>query len=49
MISQHPETEQRVLQELDGLGLLVTKARPKPRQMQWDDLSKMPFLSCAIK
>jgi hypothetical protein len=49
LISQHPEAEQQVLQELDDLGLLVTKARPKPRQLQWDDLSKMPLLSCAIK
>ena len=49
LISQHPKTEQQVLQELDDLGLLVTKARPEPRQLQWEDLSKMPLLSCAIK
>ena len=49
LISQHPETEQRVLQELDDLGLLVTKARPKPRQLEWEDLAKLPLLTCAIK
>ena len=49
LISQHPQTEQQVLQELDNLGLLVTKARPKPRQLQWEDLAKMPLLTCAIK
>jgi hypothetical protein len=38
-----------VLKELDDLGLLVTKARPKPRQLQWEDLTKLPLLSCAIK
>lgn len=38
-----------MLQELDDLGLLVTAARPKPRELQWEDLSRLPFLSCAIK
>ncbi len=49
MISQHPQVEARVLEELDALGLLVTPARPKPRQMEWNDLVKLPYLSCAIK
>ena len=49
LITQHPVTEQRVLEELGSAGLLVTPTRPKPRQMVWEDLTKLTFLSCAIK
>lgn len=49
MITQHPEVERKVLAELDGLGLLVTIERPKPRPLEYDDLTKLTYTNNCIK
>ena len=48
-ISQHPEVEQKIEAELDSLGFLVTGTRKTPKGMEYADLSKLPYLSGAIK
>ena len=35
--------------ELQGLGLLATPQRPEPRPLEYEDLGKLTYLSCAIK
>ena len=49
MISMHPEVEAKVLAELDAHGLLVTAARPTPRQLDWEDLRKLAYTNQCIK
>ncbi len=48
-ISQHPEVEQKVAEELDQLGLLATPDRPTPRSLELADLSRLTYLNCVIK
>ncbi len=48
-ISQHPEVEARIVDELRGLGLLATPQQPQPRALEHADLSKLTYLSCAVK
>ena len=48
-LSQHPEAEAKVAQELEILGLLATKAATTPRSISPADLSKLPCLACVIK
>ncbi len=48
-ISQHPEAERRIEAELDSLGFLVTSTRKNPKRMEYADLSKLTYLSGAIK
>jgi len=48
-ISQHPEVEARVVEELRGLGLLATPEQPQPRALEHADLSRLTYLTCAIK
>ncbi|BDA44790.1 probable Dynein assembly factor 1, axonemal at C-terminar half [Coccomyxa sp. Obi] len=48
-ISQHPEVEQKVVEELDQLGLLATPERPTPRGLELADLSRLTYLNCVIK
>lgn len=49
MIVTHPEVERRVVSELDELGLLATPARPEPRQLEYEDVSKLAYLTNCIK
>ena len=49
MISQHPEVEKKVLEELDRLELLATPQRRRPRPMTYDDLAALSCTSAAIK
>ncbi|DBA86903.1 hypothetical protein WJX79_003539 [Trebouxia sp. C0005] len=49
LLSQHPEVEAKICQELDQHGLLVTPDRPNPRQVTYDDLAKLTYLDMAIK
>ena len=49
LVSQHPEVEAKICQEMDQHGLLVTAARPNPRQVTYDDLAKLTYLDMAIK
>ena len=49
MISQHPEVEARIVEELRSLDLLATPQQPRPRDLQHSDLSRLIYLTCAIK
>jgi Cytochrome P450 len=44
-----PEIEAKVVQELDSLGLLATKANPKPRPMTFADWSQLRYLGALLK
>jgi hypothetical protein len=48
-ISTNPEVEDRVLAELDTLGLLAKAGYPEPRSLEVSDLGKLPYLNAAIK
>ena len=48
-LSQHPEAEARMVQELQGIGLLATPAAPVPRSSTPADLSKLPYMACIMK
>ena len=49
LISQHPEAEAKIVEELDAAGLLVTAERPHPRTLAVEDLSSLEYLSACIK
>ncbi len=49
LISQHPEVEAGIMEELDSLELTITPERPNPRPMVYADLSKMVYLNAVIK
>ncbi|EIE19060.1 cytochrome P450 [Coccomyxa subellipsoidea C-169] len=49
LISQHPEVEAGIMEELDSLELTITPERPNPRPMVYGDLSKMVYLNAVIK
>ena len=48
-VSQNSHIEDKIVKELDGLGLLATKERPRPRELQYEDLSKLTYLNLVIK
>ncbi|EIE21561.1 cytochrome P450 [Coccomyxa subellipsoidea C-169] len=48
-LSQHPEVEARVVQQLDALGLLVTPDRHHPRKPEYADIARLTYLKCVIK
>ena len=48
-ISQHPEVEARIVEELRSLDLLATPERPRARALEYADLGKLVYLSSAIK
>jgi len=48
-VSQNPHIEAKVVEELDRLGLLATKERPQPREVKYEDLSKLTYLNLVIK
>lgn len=37
------------MQELESVGLLKTKDNLKPRDFEWSDMSRLPYLSAVIK
>ena len=41
--------EAKITEELASLGLLATPERPKPRPLEWEDLSKLVYLNAVIK
>ncbi len=49
MLSQHPEVEARLVEELDALQLLATAERPAPRSPEYADISRLTYLKCVIK
>eukprot|EP00884_Botryococcus_braunii_P006038 jgi/Botrbrau1/15435/Bobra.43_2s0060.1 len=48
-LSQYPEVEAKVLEELDSLELLVTPERPNPRSLEFADLGRLVYLQAVIK
>ena len=47
-IATHPEAQAKIAAELDALGLLH-KPGHTPRELELDDLKRMPYLSAALK
>ena len=51
-MSQHPEVERKLLQELDEAGLLVSEQRPDPRKLSREDVCSsehLPYLKAVLK
>ncbi|CAL5224557.1 g7259 [Coccomyxa viridis] len=48
-ISQHPEVEAKIVEELQSHGLLATAENPDPRQLTYPDLGKLTYLQAVIK
>ncbi len=48
-MSQHPEVEAKIVEELQSLDLLATAEQPTPRPIQWDDIPRLTYLSAVIK
>ena len=48
-VSQHPEVEARIVEELKNLDLLATAEQPTPRPIQWDDIPRLIYLNAVIK
>lgn len=49
LLSQHPEVEAKLVQELDEAGFLATPSRPKPPTLQYSDLNQLTYLSWVCK
>ena len=49
LLSEHPEVEARLLEELDGMELLATPTRPHPRPIMPGDLGRLTYLQAIIK
>ncbi len=48
-VSQSPKVEAKIVDELEGLGLLGTPDKPVPRPIEWDDIQKLTYLNAVIK
>ena len=48
-ISQHPEVEAKIVEELQSHGLLASAEDPNPRQLNYPDLGKLTYLQAVIK
>lgn len=48
-IATNPHTQDKVEEELDSLGLLHKPDCPPPRELELDDLKRMPYLAAALK
>jgi hypothetical protein len=44
LVASHPVVASRLAAELDQQGLLVTAARPQPRQLTYHDLSELRWV-----
>ncbi|KAK9837127.1 hypothetical protein WJX81_004899 [Elliptochloris bilobata] len=49
LVSQHPAVEARLAAELDAAGLLLTRARPRPRALAHADLGRLTYLQSVVK
>ncbi|CAK0744791.1 hypothetical protein CVIRNUC_001574 [Coccomyxa viridis] len=49
LLSQHPEVEAKVVQELQRLGLCASVQRPEPRQLAYADLAELAYLQAVVK
>lgn len=48
-ISQHPEVEAKIVEELQAHGLAPSPSQPEPRQLTYADLGKLTYLQAVIK
>jgi hypothetical protein len=48
-IATVPGVQDKIAEELDGLGLLARPGCPAPREVTLDDLKAMPYMSAAAK
>ncbi|GBF91428.1 cytochrome P450 [Raphidocelis subcapitata] len=48
-IATHPEAQDRIAEELDALGLLHKPGAPAPRELELDDIKRLPYLTAAAK
>ncbi len=48
-VSQHPDIEAKIVEELASLELLATAQAPQPRPLQYEDLNKLAYLNLVIK
>ena len=48
LISQHPQVEQRILEEL-AQHQLMTGPHGSARDIQYEDLGRLTYLNCVIK
>ena len=49
LLSQHPDKEAAVVQELAQAGLLATADAPAPRALTFTDINALPYLQAVIK
>lgn len=49
LLSQHPELEAKVLQELQSLGLAASAKNPVSRQLTYADLGELAYLQAVVK
>jgi cytochrome P450 len=48
-IASVPGVQEKIADELDGLGLLAKPGGPPARELEWDDLKRLPYLVAATK
>ncbi|KAK9827620.1 hypothetical protein WJX81_007168 [Elliptochloris bilobata] len=48
LVSQHPQVEARIVEELQWRGLLVEQGQPRPRLPTYEDVEALPFLKAVI-
>ena len=48
-IASVPGVQQKIAEELDSLGLLAKPGCPPPRELEWEDLKRMPYLTACAK
>eukprot|EP00878_Enallax_costatus_P001345 GHUV01001492.1.p1 GENE.GHUV01001492.1~~GHUV01001492.1.p1 ORF type:complete len:559 (+),score=128.36 GHUV01001492.1:1110-2786(+) len=48
-IASVPGVQEKIAEELDTLGLLAKPGCPRPRELEWDDLKRLPYLIAATK
>ncbi len=49
LLSQHPEVEAKVVQELQSLGLAASPKNPHPRELTYADLAELVYLQAVVK
>ncbi|KAF6266201.1 cytochrome P450 [Scenedesmus sp. NREL 46B-D3] len=48
-IASEPGVQAKIAEELDSLGLLAQPGCPPPRELEWEDLKHLPYLTACAK
>ena len=48
-VSQRPQVEAKIVEELRSLDLLATPEQPSPRPIQWENIPRLTYLNAVIK